>query len=117
MSLDEDLRLIPVITEDVTVYGREFVVSGKSQAGKAALMAKCRNKDGTLNGDKLDLEILTQCVKRKHDDKAFDSTYWAEVPSHITSPLISCGISILKFDEDDIKRVRRDPKDSDSTQS
>jgi hypothetical protein len=111
MSLDEDLRKIPVLCEEVTVHGREFVVSGKSLRDKGALMARCRRKDGTINGDLFDHTLLAECVKRKHDCKEFSADYWADVPTHITSPLLASVIGLLGFDDDDIKRVRRDPKD------
>jgi hypothetical protein len=117
MSLAEELLKIPVLSEEVTVSGREFVVTGKSLGDKAALLASCRRKDGTLNGDLFDQTLLAECVKLKADNSTLTGEQWAKVGSNITSPLIASVISLLGFDEDDIKRVRRDPKGSDSTQS
>lgn len=117
MSLAEDLLKIPVACEEVTVLGNVFVVTGKSLGDKAALLAKCRKKDGTLNGDLFDRTLLAECVAVKEDGSTLAVDQWAKVGSHVTSPLLASVISLLGFDEDDIKRVRRDPKDSDSTQS
>lgn len=117
MSLAEELLKIPVSSEEVTVSGKVFVVTGKSLGDKAALLASCRKKDGTLNGDLFDRTLLAECVTMKADGSTLDGESWAKVGSHITSPLLASVISLLGFDEDDIKRVRRDPKDSDSTQS
>jgi len=117
MSLAEELLKIPVASEDVIVYGREFVVTGKSLGDKAALLASCRKKDGTLNGDLFDTTLLAECVTMKGDGSKLSREQWGKVGSHITSPLLASIIGLLGFDEDDISRVRRDPKDSDSTQS
>jgi hypothetical protein len=117
MSLAEELLKIPVLTEDVTVSGMVFQVKGKSLGDKAALLASCRKKDGRLDGDLFDRTLLTECVTMKSDGSTLTIEQWAKVGSHITSPLLSSVIGLLGFDEDDIKRVRRDPKDSDSTQS
>ena len=117
MSLAEGLLKIPVPSEEVTVQGMVFVVSGKSLGDKANLLAKCRRKDGSLNGDMFDRTLLAECVTMKEDKSTLTTEQWKEVSSHITSALLSTVIRLLGFDEDDIKRVRRDPKDSDSTQS
>jgi len=117
MSLAEKLLKIPVPSEEVTVADLVFIVAGKSLGDKANLLAKCRRKDGTLNGDQFDCTILAECVSMKEDGSRLSAAQWKDVPSHITSALISSVIKLLGFDEDDIKRVRRDPKDSDSTQS
>ncbi len=117
MSLAEELLKIPVASEEVTVSGRQFVVTGKSLGDKASLLASCRKKDGSLNGDLFDRTLLAECVTMKVDGSTLTVDEWKNVPSHITSPLLASVISLLGFDEDDIKRVRRDPKDSDSTQS
>lgn len=117
MSLAEELLKIPVAVEEVTVNSMEFVVTGKSLGDKSALLASCRKKDGSLNGDLFDQTLLAECVAVKADGSTLSKEDWAKVPSHITSPLLASVIRLLGFDEDDIKRVRRDPKDSDSTQS
>ena len=117
MSLAEQLLKIPVAIEEVTVLDKVFVVTGKSLGDKAALLARCRRKDGTLNGDLFDRTLLAECVTVKEDGSTLPVDQWAKVPSHVTSPLLASVISLLGFDEDDIQRVRRDPKDSDSTQS
>ena len=117
MSLAEDLLKIPIVSEEVTSRGREYIITGKSLGDKAALMAKCRKKDGTLNGDLFDRTLLAECVAVKADGSTLTIDQWAKVDSYITSPLVASVINLLAFDEDDIKRVRRDPKDSDSTQS
>jgi hypothetical protein len=117
MSLAEELLKIPVASEEVTVLGNVFVVTGKSLGDKAALLASCRKKDGSLNGDLFDQTLLTECVTMKEDGSTLTKEQWSKVGSHITSPLLASVISLLGFDEDDIQRVRRDPKGSDSTQS
>jgi hypothetical protein len=117
MSLAEELLKIAVPSESVTVQGREFIVTGKSLNDKAALLASCRRKDGTLNGDKFDRAVLTECVVVAADKSTLTPEQWGSVSSHITAPLVSSAISILGFDEDDIQRVRQDPKSSGSTES
>jgi hypothetical protein len=117
MSLIEELLKIPVVVEEVTVCGREFVVTGKSQADKAKIAASSRRKDGFLDGDLFDTTLLSECVTIKGESAKLSPEQWGNVPSHITSPLMASVVAILGFDKDDIKRVRRDPKDSDSTQS
>lgn len=117
MGLAESLLKIPVKSEEIIVAGLLFVVTGKSLGDKAKLLADCRRKDGALNGDLFDRTLLAECVSMKEDGSRLSTDQWKSVPSHVTSPLLSTVISLLGFDEDDIKRVRRDPKDSDSTQS
>lgn len=117
MSLAEELLKIPVASEEVTVLDKVFIVTGRSLNDKAKLLASCRKKDGTLNGDLFDRTLLAECVTLKADGTTLTKEQWGSVPSHVTSPLLASVIGVLGFDEDDIQRVRRDPKDSDSTQS
>lgn len=117
MSLLEKLSKKKVVTEEVTVDGDKYLITGMSLVGKGDLLASCRKKDGTLHGDKFDRAVLSACVSDADDGSKMTSEQWATVPSHITSPLIATAIKILGFDEDDISRVRRDPKDSGATES
>ena len=118
MSLAEELLKIEVPSERVTVLGHTFIVKGMSLNDKGAMLARCRRKaDGMLDGAKLDREMLANCVTVEKDGSKLTGEQWGQVPTHITAPLIASGVELLGFDEDDIKRVKRDPKDSSSTES
>lgn len=114
MSLSEKLKKKACKSERVTVDGDVFVVTGKSLNDTAAIMAKARKANGTLNGDKLDRLLLEACVTDPDDGSNMPADEWGGVSRHITGPLMATIMSVCGMDKDDFQR---DPKDSDSTES
>lgn len=114
MSLVERLRKKTVRVETVTVDGDKYVVTGKSKRDRSALMARCRKKDGTLNGDKLEGLMLECCVADEEGSTA-TAADWDLAPSHVTGPLIKAIMNVNGLDDDDLAIA--DPKDCDSIES
>mgnify|MGYP000971197734 CR=1 FL=1 len=114
MSLKAKLQKRKCPSEQVTIAGEKFTVTGKSLNDVSAVMAKCRNAKGTLNGDKLDRELLSSCVADEDGTTDMTPDDWGGVPRQITGPLMKVILSLCGLDSEDIQR---DPKDSDSTQS
>ena len=113
MSMADELKKRAVKVDNVTIDGLEFVVTGLSRADRSALMAKHRNKDGTLNGSKFDSHALSERVAMK-DGSTLTAAEWDATPAHISGPLMAVVMNVCGFDKDDIQR---DPKDSDSTRT
>ncbi len=114
MSLKAKLQKRKCPSELVRVADCEFTVTGKSLNDVAAMFAKCRNAKGTINGDKLDRELLAACVADADGTSDMTAEDWGNVPRQITGPLVKVIINLCGIDTDDIQR---DPKDLDSTQS
>ncbi len=113
MTLAEQLKKKPVAKSNVKLDGFEFVVTGKSKADRAKLMADHRKKDGKLDGDKFDSAALAACVSMT-DGSSLSASDWDGVASHITGPLMTEVMKVCGFDNDDIERS---PKVCDSTES
>lgn len=114
MSLSEKLKKIPCKSERVTIDDAVFVVTGKSLNDTAAIMAKARKANGTLNGDKLDRLLLEACVTDPDDGSTMPEKEWGGISRHVTGPLMATIMSVCGMDKDDFQR---DPKDSGLTES
>tara|TARA_R110000868_G_scaffold260927_1_gene519049 strand:+ start:5999 stop:6343 length:345 start_codon:yes stop_codon:yes gene_type:complete len=114
MSLSERLKKKSVKFERVTVDGDVYIVTGKSKLELGKIRANARRKDGSLNTDKLEAELLVSCVTDEGGTSA-TANEWEHASSHVTGPLVTAVISVCGMDRDDLKRD--DPKDSDSIES
>jgi preprotein translocase subunit SecD len=114
MSLSERLRKKQIKVERVTVDGDAYVVTGKSKLDRSKIYAKARRKDGTVDTDKLETELLVECVTDEEGTVA-TAEDWNTTPSHVTGPLVTAVIGVCGMDRDDLKR--EDPKGSSSTES
>jgi hypothetical protein len=113
MSMAEQLKKRPPKVDKVTIDGFEFVITGLSRSDRSAFTAKCRKKDGSLDGDKFDMNLLSERVTLV-DGSTLTPEEWSGTDSHISGPLQSVVLNVCGFDKDDIQR---DPKDSDSTKT
>lgn len=113
MTLAEQLKKRSVLSSKIRVDGLDFIVTGKSKADRAKLMADNRKKDGKLDGDKFDSAALTACVSMS-DGSTLSASEWDGVPAHITGALMAEVMRVCGFDNDD---VERSPKVLDSTES
>jgi len=114
MSLSERLKKKACKSERVTIDGEAYIVTGKSLNDTAAIMAKARKANGTLNGEKFDKEILAACVSDADGVSDMSAEQWGQVPRSITGPLVSVIFNLCGLDKED---VQRSPKDSGSTES
>lgn len=96
-------------SEIVTVQGVRFRVTGKSLAERGEIFAECRKK-------KLDFDpaFLAACVSDPDDGSTSSYEDWRNADADIAGPLMSLVMSVCGMDKDDLKR---DPKDSSSTES
>lgn len=114
MSLAERLKKKAIKVERVTVDDDVYVVTGKSKLELGKIRANARRKDGSLNTDKLEAELLVCCVTDEGGSGA-SASEWENASAHITGPLVAAVISVCGMDKDDLKR--EDPKDSGSTEN
>lgn len=112
MSLAEKLRTATCPKETVSVSGLSFTVSGLSIAAVGKLTAKFRRKDGSLDGNSLDLALLSECVCDADDASKATPSEWRDVPRAITGPLMKVVLRLNGLDGDDI-----DPKGGEPTES
>ena len=112
-TLADKLKKRPPKIETVTIDEFKFVVTGLSRADRSAFTARFRKKDGSLDGDKFDMNLLSERVVLE-DGSTLTPDEWSGTDSHISGPLQSVVLSVCGFDKDDIQR---DPKDSDSTKT
>lgn len=114
MPLSEKIKKKACPSEIVTVLGDTYLVTGKSLNDAAAITAKARQKDGKLNGEKLDRMLLEACVSDPEDKSTMTADEWGQAPRAITGPLMTVIMSLCGFDREDLERS---PKDSSSTAS
>ncbi len=97
----------------VTVCGLDFVILGKSKRDRAAMFAKSRKKDGTLDYDRLECVMLSECVLDPENKQSVASpSEWEGTDAELTGPLVAACMSALGMDKQDIS-----PKDSGSTET
>lgn len=112
MSLAEKLKAATCPVETIETGGMRFKVKGLSIAAVGKLTAKYRRKDGSLDGNNLDLALLSECVRDADDDSQAQPSEWRDVPRAITGPLMKVVLRLNGLDGDDI-----DPKGGEPTES
>ncbi len=95
------------------VAGEKFLIVGKSKRDKAAMFAKSRKKDQSLDFTRLEDVMLSECVLDPDTRaKVLEPAEWAGVDAEIAGPLVAACMQILGMDKQDLT-----PKDSDSTET
>ena len=116
MSLKDRVLQRKPLSEPVTIAGESFLIVGKTRRERGAIFARCRKKDGSVDGDRLEAMLLAECV---HDPETGQPIFsvaeyraWDDVDSGLTGPLLAEVMRVLGMDKQDIG-----PKGSDSTES
>lgn len=113
MSLRDKVLARKPREETVEVAGEKFLIVGKSKRERAALFAKSRKKDQSLDFTRLEDVMLSECVLDPSTRaKILEPAEWEGADSEITGPLVSACMKLLGMDKTDLT-----PKDSDSTET
>lgn len=113
MSLKDKVLARKPREETFEACGETFLIVGKSKRDRAALFAKSRRKDQSLDFERLENVILSECVcDPDTKSKICEPNEWGSVDSELTGPLVSVCMKILGMDKTDLT-----PKDSDSTET
>jgi len=98
----------------LTIDGERFLVVGLSRSERARQFAKCRDKSGKVNTERIEGEMLCLCVRDPDTrEQVFtDWSAWDNLPAQITGPLMAEIMQINGMDKDD---VGREVKNSDAT--
>jgi hypothetical protein len=88
-------------------------VLGTTKRERALLFAKSRKKDQSIDFERLENVLLSECVVAPETQaKIFEPSEWGEVASEITGPLVAVCMRLNGMDKTDLS-----PKDSDSTET
>lgn len=97
----------------IEVAGEKFLIIGKSKREKAAMFAKSRKKDQSLDFVRLEDVMLSECVlDPENRQPILQPAEWEGINAEIAGPLIAACMQILGMDKQDLT-----PKDSDSTET
>jgi hypothetical protein len=115
MSLREKILARKPISETVAIDGDTFKIVGKSKRDRAAIFARARKKDGSLDFARLESLLLAACVFDPETDQQLidDHALWESVDAALTGPLLSHVMRIIGMDKQDVQS----PKDSDTTET
>ena len=113
MSLRDKILRRKVREEVLEVAGETFLIVGKTKRERAAIYAKSRKKDESLDFQRLENVMLSECVLDPETRAKFlEPSEWEDVVSEITGPLVSVCMQFNGMDKTDLS-----PKDSDSTET
>lgn len=113
MSLRDKVLARKTKEETLELDGDNFLVVGKTKRERAALFAKSRKKDQSLDYERLENVILSECVLDPETKaKLLEPAEWDGVVSELTGPLVAACMRLLGMDKTDLS-----PKDSDSTET
>ena len=113
MSLRDKVLAKPVAEDTVEIDGDSFLIVGKRKRERAAIFAKARRKDQSLDFERLEDVLLAECVcDPATKTPLLSAAEWSGVDSSLTGPLMSVVMQVCGMDKTDIS-----PKGSDSTET
>jgi len=110
-DLKEKVLAKKVKTETIEVDDCCFLVVGMPRKERSDYQAAARKKDGKIDGEKLESDLLAACVREPgNNEPVMSASEWDEVSSHITAKLVQSVMRCCGFDNEDMG------KKSDSTE-